>query len=284
MRKLLGGLLGLSAVGAGGYWYSRRRRFRRRIRVETDYLIRRAQAEAPDPVTETDLEGLPEPVERYLRFAGLPSPDRIRLARIRHGGTFRTGVDADWASVRGEEYLAPRVPGFVWTGSVRPSPLVRFTARDRFLAGHGHVWVRLLSALTVADAGGPEVSQSAFLRMVSESPWVPTALVPGPYLSWEPIDERRARARIDHDEIEATWTVEVDERGAIVRTSTPDRYREEDGTTVNTPFTGYYRCYERIGGLRVPTEIEAEWNLPEGDFSYARFTIDRLDYDLFERF
>lgn len=284
MRKLLGGLIGLGAVCAGGYWYWQHRRFERRVRVETDYLIRRAKAEASEPVTESDLEELPEPVERYLRFAGLPGPDRIRLARIRHGGTFRTGVGADWAPVRGEEYLAPRVPGFVWKGSVRPSPLVRFTARDKYLAGRGHMWVRLLSALTVANAGGPEVSQSSFLRMVSESLWIPTALLPGPYLTWEAIDERRARARIEHEETEATWTVEVDERGAIVRTSTPDRYREEDGATSSTPFTGYYRCYERIDGLRVPTEIEAEWNLPEGDFSYARFTLDRLDYDLFERF
>jgi len=33
--------------------------------------------------------------------------------------------------------------------------------------------------------------------------------------------------------------------------------------------------------MKIPMELEAEWNLIEGDFSYARLRITDIHYDIF---
>lgn len=60
-------------------------------------------------------------------------------------------------------------------------------------------------------------------------------------------------------------------------TGTGDRYRVE----VNdySRWTGHYGRYEEIDGMKVPTEVEAVWNLSSGDLPYARFKVTDLSYD-----
>jgi hypothetical protein len=49
---------------------------------------------------------------------------------------------------------------------------------------------------------------------------------------------------------------------------TADRYRQE--TDDRAQWTGYFRNYERRGGMSVPTEAEVGWALPDGDRPYWR--------------
>jgi hypothetical protein len=39
-----------------------------------------------------------------------------------------------------------------------------------------------------------------------------------------------------------------------------------------------------FGGFRVPSSVEVRWNLPKGAFSYARFLIAALEYNVAEPF
>jgi hypothetical protein len=55
-----------------------------------------------------------------------------------------------------------------------------------------------------------------------------------------------------------------------VRAYTPERYREVDGKYVSTPWACHYGSYSQVDGMRVPTEGEVEWILPEGRLPYWR--------------
>jgi len=41
---------------------------------------------------------------------------------------------------------------------------------------------------------------------------------------------------------------------------------------------------DEFDGFRVPSSVEVTWNLPEGPFSYARFHITALEYNVTEPF
>ncbi|NIP81939.1 MAG: hypothetical protein GWM90_23065, partial [Gemmatimonadetes bacterium] len=58
--------------------------------------------------------GLPEPVRRYLDWAGVDGRTPIDAARMRHGGTFSTDNGESWLPIRGEEYFTVAPPGFIW--------------------------------------------------------------------------------------------------------------------------------------------------------------------------
>jgi hypothetical protein len=40
---------------------------------------------------------------------------------------------------------------------------------------------------------------------------------------------------------------------------------------------GAFSDYEVVGGVRVPTQAEVRWQLPEGPFTYWRATITSLE-------
>ena len=49
-------------------------------------------------------------------------------------------------------------------------------------------------------------------------------------------------------------------------------------------WVGKLRNYKEINGVIIPTEIEAIWKLEEGDYSYVRFNIRKIEYDKPVRF
>jgi hypothetical protein len=42
---------------------------------------------------------------------------------------------------------------------------------------------------------------------------------------------------------------------------------------------GYYRDGTKIDNIMIPQEIEVAWNLKSGNFSYAKFRIDNIEYN-----
>jgi hypothetical protein len=56
------------------------------------------------------------------------------------------------------------------------------------------------------------------------------------------------------------------------------------GLAVLTKWTGRYSDYREIYGFRVPTDVEVTWELENGSFTYARFQLITLEYNISERF
>ena len=228
-------------------------------------------------------ERLPVPIRRHLDYAISSNASSIRAARLRHDGSFRTGPDQRWSPITGEQYFSVTNPAFVWFARLRLMPLVWIQARDRLVSGRGNMLVKPMSAFTVADASGPEIDQGSALRWLAESVWFPYAFV-ADVIEWEPIDDRSARASLRRDGLPVQAVFEVDKEGRIAALHA-DRYRDiGGGRSVLSSWSGRYADYLEFGGFRVPSTVEVTWNLPEGPFSYARFRITALDYNVAEPF
>jgi hypothetical protein len=162
-------------------------------------------------------------------------------------------------------------------------PLLWIQARDRLLSGRGNMLVKPMSAFAIADASGPEIDRASMLRWLAESVWFPYAFV-GDAIQWEPIDERSARASIRCNGAPIHAVFEMDKEGRIVALHA-DRYRDiGGGRLVLTAWSGRYADYLEFGGFRVPSAVEITWNLPEGPFTYARFRITALEYNVIAPF
>lgn len=228
-------------------------------------------------------DSLPEPVRHYLHYAILEGRPAIGAVRLKHDGLFRTNPGQRWLQIQGEQYFTTGKPGFVWNASIRPAPLLWIEARDRLLAGRGNMLVKFYSTFTIADASGAEIDQGSKLRWLAEAVWFPYAFV-GDQIQWEPIDQRSAKATLLGDGLPVSATFDIDKEGKIVCLRT-DRYRDiGGGKAVLTPWIGRCADYCDFNGLRVPSSIEAVWNLQVGEFSYARFSLANLEYNISEQF
>jgi hypothetical protein len=228
----------------------------------------------------TELQGLPLPVARYFQFALTPGQPLIRSARIEHAGEFRGGLDAPWSPFTSVQHFTASPPGFVWDARIRMAPLVTVRVRDSYIEGVGSMHGKAASLVTVVDqTGQPAINAGALHRYLAEAVWLPTALLPSQGVVWEPIDDTTARATLTDAGASVSLEFQFAPTGEIVRTFTPERYRDVNGTGVPTPWAGKYRRYAQVAGTRVPMEGEVAWMLPEGELTYWRGRLVKIEYE-----
>ncbi|MFC7127923.1 DUF6920 family protein [Haloferax chudinovii] len=247
----------------------------RRERVESTSDVGGAGTDTPDT---TDL---PAPVRRYLDRVLPDEPPLVRSVRLRQTGEFRLGdADSPWKPMTATQHYTVDPPGFVWDARVDLVPCLSVRVADAFVGGAGTLEATLLSVVTVADAPrSPELDEGELSRYLAEMVWFPTAFLPGHGVSWEPRDDRSARATLSHRGSTATVVFHFDETGEITRV-TADRWRETGhGEYERRPWTGRFHDYREVNGFRVPTAAEVAWTLPTGDLPYWRATIDDVAYD-----
>lgn len=250
-------------------------RFERRVAGEARRLWASpgAQAAGPRPV-----DGLPEPVRRYREVSGAARRDPVRAVRLRHGGTFRPALDGGWLPIRGVQYFAADPPGFVWWGRIRVAAGLHVEACDRSIGGEGSMLVRAASTWTLADARGPELDQAALLRLLAELVWIPTALLDERYVGWAPVDATSARATLRVGGREVAATIRFGPEGLPARLDA-ERFRDVDGGSVLTPWSGEYGDYREVGGLRIPFRSQVGWRVDGRDVPYARWAFEEVELD-----
>jgi hypothetical protein len=47
---------------------------------------------------------------------------------------------------------------------------------------------------------------------------------------------------------------------------------------------GKMRDYREMNGITIPTKVEVVWKLKKGEFSYAKFSVKKIEYDRPEKF
>ena len=154
-------------------------------------------------ITEKDTQGLPEPVQRNLRYAGVIGKQRINTVRLKQKGLFRMKQGGKWMPYSALQYFTVDPPGFVWQVRVKAAPLFWISGRDMYYDGKGSMKMKLLSFIRVVDALGPKLDQGAMLRYLSEVIWFPTAYL-SDYITWEAVDANSAKATMSYGGVTAS--------------------------------------------------------------------------------
>jgi hypothetical protein len=236
---------------------------------------RLAYPPAPGSFSDAEIEGLPDPVRRYLGAAIESGTPLASSARFRMHGSIKLGKR--WVRFRAREIEAPHY-GFVW--AARAAGVI--VGSDRYMQGHGAMRWKLLGLIPVVHAEGSDVSRSAAGRAAAEAVWVPTALLPRSGVTWTATDPHHitAKYRLDDADIELRYTLGDDAR---VRSVVFDRWGDPDKTRTwgLHPFGFEVSGYSTFEGVTIPSAGRAGWfygtdRWNEGEFFRSEIT----DYHL----
>jgi hypothetical protein len=255
----------------------RRRESARRI----EELRRSATVGRERQFTRDDLDDLPDPVRRYLSSALPTDRSAVDSVRIRQGGELRLGdASSPWKPFTATHHVTVDPPGFFWDASIRLAPLVSAGVHDVYRNGDGSARVSLFGVVPIDDADpSPELNEAELLRYLAEAVWYPTALLPGDGVTWEPIDDRTAKATIEHGDASASLEFSFGEDDAVTRVYADERHRRVDGGFEPTPWSGYWSDYRTRDGMRIPMAGEVVWHLPDGDLNAWRGRVTGISYD-----
>ena len=248
----------------------------RQVRQMATELFAKARTQDTAPIAKADLEGLPEPLRRYLTQTGVIGRPRIGTVRLKQEGFFRTRPDQNWMPMQAVQYYSVDPPAFLWHGKIKMLSFLAVQGRDHFAAGTGHMLIKL-APFTLGDARGPEMDQGALLRYFNEMMWFPTAFL-SESIRWEEIDANSVRGTIQIGGTGASAVLHVTESGQFAN-FVADRYMSTGDTFSLESWSTPADDYAELNGLRLPVSGEGIWHLDAGDFSYIRLRITELEYD-----
>ena len=205
-----------------------------------------------DPIM---VNNLPEPAQRFFNFAIVPGTPLLTVAEIDMGGEFSLGdrENPGYQPMVASQILAAPT-GFVW--KVKMPGLISVSGSDTGL------WTRfrILGLIPVARMGGEaNHARAAFGRYVAEAVfWTPAALLPGPGVVWESLDQNTARVTVTHNSLSQAVDVKVDTDGRPVVVEFM-RWSDANPERVHRlqPFGGELSDFREVQGFRIPFQVEA---------------------------
>jgi hypothetical protein len=212
---------------------------------------------------------LPELVRRYLARSlqgDRPPPRQVRITQ--EGEMWQKPGGRAMRFSAGQRFAVDRV-AFSWQARFPIIGPLAIHVIDDYAAGAGKLEVRLLG-IPVQRQRGRETVRGEALRYLAELAWAPHAIASNRELDWRRLDNGRAEVATEIDGERLAVEVEFDGAGDIVRTRSQMRLIRIEKRWVPRPWGGAFGEYARLGGIRIPTEAEAYWDLEQGRFIYWR--------------
>ncbi len=240
----------------------------------------RAQPTTAIPLLEeAALAHLPLPVQRFVRASGAVGRPRVQ--------NFRAEFDAEMYRKPGDAPMVSRSVQYNFVAS--PARLFFMTSRmfglpvqvfHDYAAERATFKVRVASLFNVVDEGGDPFSKVETVTVLNDLCFFAPGALVDPRLSWEPIDDRTARVTFSNGPHRVSATLFFNERDELVDFTSDDRPPKIDGTyrpyRWSTPIEGY----QQLDGLRLPTRGAAVYAYPEGPFTYGKFRLKSVAYNI----
>lgn len=168
----------------------------------------------PEDLTFSEelVTGQPEPVRRFFMHAIAPGTPLARSVRLEQTGTMKPNPRAGRFQIIAEETLAPPF-GLVWQARTKMGPLP-FRIVDTHFEGKGSLRGTVLG-IPVLRASGLDVSRSSRHRVIAESLWVPSALLPHRGVVWTAETDTTIQARLTIDEETVDVRLSLHPNGAV---------------------------------------------------------------------
>ncbi|WLR51121.1 hypothetical protein LC040_18455 [Bacillus tianshenii] len=250
--------------------------FNKMVKKEIQHLLSSVKA-SDQIIKKDDIAHLPTPIQNWLSHSGVIGKKVMNTVDIKQKASLRLAKDKPWMRVKAKQFVALHEPSFIWHADIKAAPFFHIAGRDCYVGGRGHMLIKVLSLLTVANAKGNEIDQGSLLRYLAESVWYPTAALEG-YITWEEIDEHTAKATMSYEGIEASGVFTFNEKSEPIRFKA-ERYMEREGDYSLETWLITMREFRSFDGIAVPSRGEITWKLAEGDFTWFTFEVTDLHYD-----
>jgi hypothetical protein len=227
-------------------------------------------------ITTSDLQSLPATVQQWLLHSGVVGKPMIKSVTLKQQGEMLTKPGGKWMPFRAEQVFTGSPPAFVWEARIDMLPGILIHGRDVFENGKGHMLIKPLGVITIADAGGKETDQGTLLRYLAETCWFPSA-APEPYITWEPISDSSAKATMTYRGSVASGIFTYNKAGDIIRFEAL-RYYEQKGQFSLEKWIVDCTLHQEKNGIRIPVRSTVTWGLQSGDFTWLKLDITEIKY------
>lgn len=255
---------------------SRASSFRSRFAHDRDMLLARATRVAP-LVTEADLAPLPPLMQSYLRRVGAVGRPHVRNVRVTFTAQMRSSATAPWMQSTASQYEFFDPPArLFYMNATRAG--VPFDVLHEYVDGAATFRVRVAGLYPMVDKQGPGITHDETVTLMNDVLVIaPAAAIDLPF-TFETTGERTLRATFRNAGFTVAAALTFDAAGDLVGFISADRAHDRDGgpASWSTPISGY----RVVDGIRIGARGDANWIEPAGEWTYGRFEIVSIGYNV----
>ena len=248
--------------------------FRSRFEHDRNALLAGAE-HAAYLVTEADLAALPPLMQAYLRRTGAIGRAHVRNLRVTFKAQMRSSATASWMQATATQYEFFDRPArlFHMKASRAGMPLDVF---HRYVGGGATFQVRIAGLIPMVDKGGAEITNDETVTLMNDVlVMAPAAVLDLPF-TFETTGEQSLRATFYNAGFTVSAVLTFDDAGDLIGFTSTDRAHSREAATWSTPISGY----REVDGIRVGALGSANWIEPSGEWTYGRFEITSIAYNL----
>jgi hypothetical protein len=247
-------------------------RFEGRYRQDIRHGQERVRGLPAETLTEADLQALPQPVQRYLRYVGVVGQPKVVSMFAEITGEMRQ-------QGRGYFPLTAEQHNFF----DRPTRLFFMKGRmfgltvpgyHRYQDNSATMDVRLFGLLPLVKV---DVFEADTVTMFNDMCLLAPATLIDPRITWQTVDDLTAKGTFTNQGVTISAMLHFNAEGQLVNFASHDR--RDVSAMKQHPWSTPVSHYRNLNGYNLPTYGEAIWHYPDGDFVYGKLEINNVAYN-----
>ena len=231
-------------------------------------------------VTEVEMNKLPKPVKRFLKYAHVIGKEHSKYIHAKFTGKMKLKPDDGWMSLKIEQVSYMTKPTRLAYISGSKWGILSFAGFDKYETGKTERSMKLLSFMDIPSAKGEGMVPTAMVSFLSDMALFPSALL-NKYIEWENIDNLSAKASIREQQLSASAIFHFNEQDQLIRIESNDCYYSPDGTSLEKAhWSMNYSGYKEINGFIIPTEAKEQWILKTGVFESGEYQLKDIQLNV----
>ena len=259
-------ILSAAVLSYGSY------RFEKGYQNDVKENLQRTNILKTDLLTEPDLLPLPEPVQRYLKYAGVLNNPKLKNMRIVFEGQMRE-KGKDFFPFTCEQYNFFDEPTRLFFMKAKMKGIT-VPGYHKYSNATALMDIRLFGLFPVVKKAGKDMNQAETVTLFNDMCLMAPASLIDKRITWQAIDSNSAKATFANHGISITAILYFDEKGQLIDFISNDR------DVNNYPFSTPVSNYKNINGINIMTYGETIWHYPDGKFVYGKFNLKEIEYNV----
>ncbi len=247
--------------------------FKSKYKTEVAAALAKTSDIPPSSLTEDDIQHLPALVQKYLHYTQAVGKPKIHNFKVALTGKIRSYETKDWMPLTSEQYnFIPLTTRLFFLDATKK--MLPVSGLHSFKEGSAFMDIRLLSMYKVQYMEGKEMDISETVTFFNDLCCMAPGALIDERIRWMETEGNKVKATFTSNGITISAWLHFNEKGELINFISEDRYAaHEDGTITQLKWSTPLRDYKEIHGYRLASYAEAIYTYPDGDFTYATFTI-----------
>jgi hypothetical protein len=227
-------------------------------------------------LTETDIQQLPEPVKKYIRYTGSIGKPKVNNFKIEFTGKIRKNEQSEWMPFTSEQYNFMETPTrlFFMKAVMKNLPVAGYHCYNN---GDAFMDIRLFSLAKVQFQDGDEMDKAETVTFFNDMCCMAPATLIDKRISWQEMGENNVKATFTNNGITITANLFFNEVGELINFKSSDRYNADAGKKL--PWATPLKCYTVINGYKLAGDAETIYSYPDRELCYGTFKVLSIKYN-----